>query len=188
MVIITGVVIFLIIMSNLTESPTLADNIFFIIFGLGILGFAVVQLRKMYTNYRVGKPEVLISKTTAVLGDKIHVDFSNTFRQSVNVQKMSAKLIFKESATYQQGTNTRTVHHDEVIQEFETMGGQFRPNSFYSEQFEFQIPRDHMHTLNVNRNRLRWLIQLEMEIPRMANFNQEYEINVLPELTKAAEF
>jgi hypothetical protein len=173
-----SVIIFNIIFRNRESTPPIF-LIFIVVIGLA---FGVPFLRKMYTNYRVGKPEVILSQTTAVLGDKITVNLSHTFNQSVNVETLTAKLIFKETATYQQGTNTRTVHHDHLIQEYERMGSQFQSGSFYNDQFEFEIPRDGMHTLDVKRNRLRWLVQIEMDIPRMANFTQEFEIIVLPQV------
>ncbi|MEM7332867.1 MAG: phage holin family protein [Chloroflexota bacterium] len=154
-----------------------------IVFGLTGLFFAIAGIRQWYTRYRVGKPEVQISKQTAVLGDNISISFHNTFNREVNVETFSIKLIFKETATYQQGTNTKTVHHEEIIDEYNTVGQRFSAGSFLSESHEFTLPRDAMHSVDVRRNQLKWFIRFEMDIPRMMNFQDDYEITVLPELT-----
>ncbi len=149
--------------------------------GIG-LWIAYEGAKHWYTRFRVGKPEVQISQDTAVLGDAISVNFHNTFNRDVNVDTFAIKLIFKETATYQQGTDTRTVSHEEVIEEFNTIGQRFSAGSFLAESAELTIPRDGMHTVDVRRNKLQWFVRFEMDIPKMTNFTDDYEIKVLPEL------
>lgn len=153
-----------------------------------IIFFAISGGRQMWTNYRVGKPNVMLSKQTAVLGDRITVNLDNTFKRDVTLEQLTIKLIFREAATYQQGTDTRTVTHDHVIAQHEKLGGNYQGGSFLSEQVEFQIPRDGMHTLKVRRNTLRWLVEIEMHIPKAPNFKQAYEIEVLPQLAEAESY
>lgn len=147
--------------------------------------FIVSGGRQMWTNYRVGKPNVLLSKNTAVLGDRITVSIDHTFRRDVTLNEFTVRLLFRETATYQQGTDTRTVTHDNVIEQHEAPGGSYRAGSFLSEKIDFQIPRDGMHTLKVRRNTLRWMVEIEMHLPRSPNFKQAYEIQVLPQLAEA---
>lgn len=166
----------------LYNNEGLGDALFGLLFVVVGLVFFIATFRSWYTHYRVGKPEITISKTAVSLGETITVTFLNTFNQSVEFDTLLIKLIFKESATYKQGTNTRTVHHEEVIDEFSKIGSNFTKGSFLSEEVEFTIPQDSMHSLSVNRNKLRWLVEFEMVIPKMANFKESYEITVLPEI------
>lgn len=177
--------IVLLAVSSVFREQNAGPIIMGLIFGGFALFLAVGAGRQMLTNYRVGKPQVMLSHETAVLGDTINIDFDNTFNRSIDIDRITGSLIFKETATYQQGTDTRTVHHDHLIDSRETMGGHFQSGSFVSERYEFQIPRDGMHTLKVRRNSLRWLFIIEMHIDKAPNFKKEYEIQVLPQLSAA---
>lgn len=162
------------------------NSVFFGIFGLVILFFAFSWGRTYYTKRRVGKPEITFSKTAVSVGETFTVDFHNTFNSDVNFENFIIKLIFKETATYQQGTNTRTVYHEEVVEEVNELGGNYSKGSFLSKQVDFKIPNDGMHTLSVKRNSLRWLVKFELDIPKLANFSEEREIQVLPQLVEEA--
>ncbi len=39
-----------------------------------------------------------------------------------------------------------------------------------------------MHTLDVWRNKLKWIVKFELAIPNLPNVIEEYELTVLPEL------
>jgi hypothetical protein len=45
-----------------------------------------------------------------------------------------------------------------------------------------QIPPDGMHSLAVRRNTLEWVVRLRATIPRLPDFIEEIQLNVLPEL------
>lgn len=152
-----------------------------IIGGLWLLGS---NLYSWYTHSRVGTPEVTLSKTAVSVGEQFTFSILNTFKQNVTLNSFMIHLIFKETATYQQGTNTRTVTHEEIVDSFEGVGGSFSQGSFLSEEVTFTIPADGMHSLNVPRNKLQWLVRVEMDIPRLKKFEESYEIKVEPQLAK----
>jgi hypothetical protein len=46
------------------------------------------------------------------------------------------------------------------------------------------IPADGMHSLDVRRNKLKWIVKIQMKIPRLPDFIEEYELTVLPEMAQ----
>jgi hypothetical protein len=156
----------------------------FVLIGLGFLawgGFAI------YSRYRVGRPELTISNTTLRVGEAFTVDLYHSFKRAVQVEKMQVQLIFRETATYQQGTDTRTVIHNEVVEDFNLPGGHFQSGHMIQDSFNMQIPPDGMHTLKVRRNKLEWFVKIQMVIPKLPDYTDEYELDVIPEQVAAPE-
>ncbi|RMG89515.1 MAG: hypothetical protein D6706_21245 [Chloroflexi bacterium] len=167
--------------------PTFSSGeYFFLLFGcvpiLVGLGFIAWAGFNFITQQTLGKPEVLISNTTLAVGEPFTVQVIHTFRRGLQVDRVLAQLVFRETATYQQGTDTRTVTHEEIIEETEWPGGYFSSGHFFQNSVEMQIPRDGMHTLNVRRNQLQWFVRLKMEIPRLPDYIEEHELIVLPKV------
>ncbi len=163
-------------------------GIVFTLFGLGFVAIGVAlliyALMAYYTRYKVGQPTFNLSQTTLRVGDRFHFSVSHTFPRSVDITTIRTKLIFRERATYQQGTDTRTVTHDHVIQSYDEPGGLFRAGQLFAKAYELQIPPEAMHTLKVRRNELTWLLTFAAEIPKMPDFLEEFELLVLPEMSQ----
>jgi len=149
--------------------------------GVAILGYAAMG---MITRSRLGKPIVTFSSPTFRVGDSFKMTYEHTLRQSVNVQSFTVELIFREVATYQQGTDTRTVTHNHVIDSFEQPAGRYQSGHIWHETFEMTIPADGMHSLDVRRNKLMWIVKILIKIPKLPDFVEEYELTVLPEMAR----
>ena len=167
---------------------TTEAGILFTLFGVGFvaIGLALLAYALMayFARYKVGKPDVKLSQTTLRVGDRFNFTISHTFPRDVELVSLRVKLIFRERATYQQGTDTTTVTHEHVIKSYEEPGGQFRSGQIFAKAYELQIPPEAMHTLKVRRNELTWLLKFEADIPKMPDFLEEFELTVLPEMTK----
>lgn len=150
---------------------------FILIFG-AIIGYIVYYQR---ARAKVGKPTVTVP-TTLRVGDKFDLQYHHTFNQSITCEKFSVQLIFEERATYSQGSNTRTVTHEQVIAETGFPGRVFQAGDMIADSLSWQIPREAMHTLKAPRNVLRWVVRLKLIIPKYPDYQDEYEINVLPEI------
>ncbi len=165
------------------------DEITFAIIGsiFLLVGFLLLlyALLVMVIRARVGTPEFLISKETLKVGEPFNISYYHSFKRKVRVNRILIQLYFRETATYQQGTDTKTVRHQEMIEEFEEPGGDFRAGSMIQNSFDVQIPPDGMHTLKVQRNQLQWFVKFQMEIPRLPDFVNEYELEVLPALYRS---
>ncbi|GAB4265143.1 MAG: hypothetical protein Kow0080_05020 [Candidatus Promineifilaceae bacterium] len=150
----------------------------FVLIGLSLFLYALLLF---YTRRRVGKPDILVSNTTLKIGETFDYSLAHQFKNNIQVDKISVKLVFRETATYQQGTDTRTVVHDHVIQHFEEPGRHFKAREFLQLNYKMQIPYNAMHSLEVRRNKLEWLVIFELDIPRLPNFTEHTKLTVLPE-------
>ncbi len=153
----------------------------FVAIGLGLLVYAAMG---MITRYRMGKPIVTFSSPTFRVGESFKMTYEHTLRQSVEVQSFTVELLFREVATYQQGTDTRTVTHNHIIDSFEQPAGRYQSGHIWHETFEMTIPADGMHSLDVRRNKLTWIVKIQMKIPKFPDFVEEYELTVLPEMAR----
>ncbi len=163
---------------GITLFSTLAGcSPFILIFG-AIIGYIVYYQR---ARAKVGKPTVTVP-TTLRVGDKFDLQYHHTFNQQITCEKFSVQLIFEERATYSQGSNTRTVTHEQIIAETGFPTRVFQPGDMIADSLSWQIPRDAMHTLKAPRNVLRWVVRLKLIIPKYPDYQDEYEINVLPEI------
>ncbi len=164
------------------------DNIAFAIFGLLFVlvgvGMLIFALFSYYTRFRIGQPEITISEQTLRVGEPFTVSYFHSFNRSVQVDSIRVTLLFKETATYQRGTDTTTVTHDHVITEFEEPGAQFQAGHLIQQSYDFQIPPTGMHTLKVRRNKLEWFIRFQMKVPRLPDLVEQFELDVLPALMR----
>ncbi len=151
----------------------------FVLVGLAfVLAGALIQ----FTRARIGRPQITLSEPVLRVGQTFTASYLHTFSRDVEIGDIRLQLVFRETATYQQGTDTRTVTHDHVISEHVAPGGSFRAGSLINQSYEFQIPPDGMHNLDVRRNRLQWYLIMKMSVPRLPDFVEEIELNVLPEM------
>lgn len=138
-------------------------------------------LYRQASRARFGKPEMTVPQAARV-GDPVVVQYRHTFNRNVTCDLFSVQLIFEERATYQQGSSTRTVAHEQVLGEVSVPSRSFQAGEMIADTLQWQIPREAMHTLKAPRNILRWLVRIKFVIPKSPDYVDEYEINVLPEI------
>jgi hypothetical protein len=157
----------------------------FLLPGIFILGYAATIY---YSRARIGKPEVVISNTNLRVGEQFTVNLMHTFKRQVQIDRLEVQLLFKETATYQQGTDTRTVTHEDVYDNYELPDGQYQAGQLIQETYTMQIPADAMHTLKVRRNQLQWFVRVRASVPKLPDFVDEYELTVLPEMAPVSGY
>jgi hypothetical protein len=155
----------------------------------GILIFVAIGValmvwvgRPIVARWRVSHPEITLDKTAYRVGDSFHVVYQQRFKRAADVEHMNLKLLLRETATYQRGTDTYTVRHEDVIEEHEFPSGHINSNSVVRQNLSWQIPRDGMHTFLASRNKIEWFLSVEVEISGWPDYEQEYEVKVLPEV------
>jgi hypothetical protein len=158
----------------------LVGGVFFLV-GMGFLGYAATAY---YGRVRIGSPQLTISNTNLRVGETFNVNLLHTFQRDVQLEKILIQLLFRETATYQQGTDTRTVTHNDIIENYELPGGQYQAGQMIQQAYTMQIPPDGMHTVKVRRNQLQWFVRLEAGIPKLPDYVEEYELAVLPEMAE----
>lgn len=143
---------------------------------------------RKYSHSRLGKPDILISKDELRVGESFSVQFAHTFANDITLEELKVQLVYRETATYQQGTNTRTVTYEDVIEEYELPAGDYRAGHMVAENYTMRIPPDGMHTLRVRRNQIQWFVRVKAGIPKLPDFVETFELTVIPELAREEEF
>lgn len=123
------------------------------------------------------EPIVAASQDKVRVGEEFEVTFQQRLRREILVRRVAVRLIFREiavSSGYFDVPNTR----DETAQEIElrTVRG-----PILSGQATLRVPDDAMHSFRGEKNRLEWLIAVQVDRARGLGFKEEYEITVLPE-------
>jgi hypothetical protein len=162
------------------------DLIFPLCFGGVFLGVGalvtVFGLRPIIAATRVTKPDIQISNTTLKSGEAFALSYQQGFKSAVDVTRLTVQLILRESATYRRGTDTVTVTHDHLIQNFELTDRHFESSESINQSFRWAIPRGAMHTFEASRNKLRWIIKVNVEMKGWPNYDDEFAVRVLPEV------
>jgi hypothetical protein len=161
--------------------PAIIGGIFTLV-GIGIMVYGGLG---WFARYRLGKPVITFSNSTLRVGEPFTVNYDHTIKNAAQIDKLSVQLLFREVATYQQGTDTRTVTKNHEVEAEVIPGGRLQRGHIFHETFQWAIPSDGMHTLDVRRNKLSWIVKFELSIPKLPNLVEEYELIVLPELFNA---
>lgn len=143
---------------------------------------------RKFSHSRLGQPEVFISKDELRVGETFNVQFMHTFARNITLEQILIQLVYQEKATYQQGTDTRTVTYEDVIEENELPAGDFRAGQMVSQDYDMRIPPDGMHTLKVRRNQIQWFVRIKAGIPKLPDYVKNYELTVIPELASEEDF
>jgi hypothetical protein len=153
----------------------------FILVGLFIM---VLGIRPFIARAKVTKPEVALSTTTPAVGEIVNFTYRQTFKSAADAKRLQFQLVLRESATYQQGTDTVTVRHEHVVQEYEEPPRHFQGGEALQQQRQFQVPRQGMHTFSANRNKLDWFIRARVAMAGWPDFEEEYPLMVQPRLAQ----
>jgi hypothetical protein len=166
---------------------TVASGLAFpLLFGGCFLGIGVVVtlfgLGPIIAATRVNKPALQISSTSLRSGQEFTLTYQQGFKSNVEAKRLAVRLILRESATYRRGTNSVTVTHDHLIQNFELPERQFQAGETFNQTFHWAIPRGAMHSFEASRNRLRWLVDVSVEMKGWPTYEEMFALTVLPEL------
>jgi hypothetical protein len=151
----------------------------FLIVGVVMLGFGGTTL---LARARLTRPEVSLSNQNPRVGEVVTLNYQQTFKSATQVQSIRYQLILRESATYRRGTDTVTVTFDNVAQEYQVPARHFSSGEGFQEQRQFQVGR--MHTFEASRNKLNWLIHVQVDMDGWPSFKEEYPLQVAPELAR----
>ena len=177
--VVTNLALFLWILPGLWTSPSEADTFdwFMMLFtvpivliGLASIG-GFIYFALATTNPR---PRLILDQARPVLGDTCRVSW--TFAGDVTkIDSLKITLQGRETAVYQQGTNTRTSHHVFFTQVLtETRHVESRGSA------TFQIPSDTLPSFEASRNRVEWQLVVHGDIPRWPDVKETLTFPVYP--------
>lgn len=147
---------------------------------IGILLFAS-SLWRTFSSLRVAPPEIAVSKTELHPGESFTVVYHQRFRLPTTLQDCRVELLFRESATYTQGTDTRTDTNEQVEAFFEGPAGHFEAGAEVRRDGTLQIPPDAMHSFKAQHNKLEWFVRVHVDVQEWPDMVELYDLTVLSE-------
>ncbi len=155
------------------------------LFGVPFIAIGVLLLAgglwRTFASLKVAPPQVSVSKNELRPGERFSVIYSQRFRMPARLQDCRIELLFRESATYRQGTDTRTDTHEQVLDFFEGPAGDFEAGSEVRRDGMLQIPSDAMHSFEASNNKLEWFVRVHIDIQEWPDMIELYDLTVLPE-------
>jgi hypothetical protein len=150
----------------------------FILIGIAMI---VGSFWRVIAGIKVAPPKISISKDRCHLGERIGVVYEQAFRMPSEVLDSRIELVFRESATYQQGTDTRTDTHEVVPDFFDGPIKNFEAGELVRESGTLNIPVDGMHSFVDKHNKLQWFVRVKVDVQGWPDQVEEFEVTVLPE-------
>lgn len=145
----------------------------FVLIGLGFVGAVFYQILALFNpRYTLTlKPGQLYPGTTGL------IDW-NVRGRAHRIGTLSVKLLGKEEAQYQVGTNTCTA--SDTFFEMELFKTQDYPD-IAAGQIGFVIPQETMHSFEADNNKIIWSIHVHGDIARWPDVKQDYKIIISPQ-------
>jgi hypothetical protein len=150
----------------------------FILIGLFLI---LGALWRNIASVKVVPPTVSVSNASPSLGETIRVKWKLRFRTKTVLQDGRVELLFRESASYTQGTDRRTDTQENVEEFYELPVGEMEAGKTIEGQTDFIIPGEGMHSFKAENNRLDWLLRVRLNAMEWPDLEDEYELNVQPQ-------
>lgn len=150
----------------------------FTLLGVGML---VGAFWRSIAGAKVAPPKLIVSQTKLRTGESFSIQYHQSFRMASEVLDNRVELVFRESATYTQGTDTHTDTHEVIVDFFEGPIKRYEAGESIQEGSSFEIPLDAMHSFAGQNNKLQWFIRAKVDVQGWPDMVQEYELQVLPE-------
>lgn len=146
--------------------------IFFVLVGLGMIGFAIYQFLALF-NPRV---TLRLSSTVIPLGGVAELSWIVSGKKTV-IENFKITLQGREEATYQRGTKTHT--DKRKFYEFEIF------STADAAQIArggagVVIPENLMHSFEAQHNKIVWELEVQGEIDNWPDIKQKHEIRITP--------
>jgi hypothetical protein len=146
---------------NFTLANLLSSQVIGGLIGGGLFGFAffvvgaimmVIGVRVLLARARLTRPEVALSTQTPRVGEVVSLSYKQNFKSATDVQGIRFQMVLREKAIYRRGTDTFTVTHDNVAQEYQIAGRHFDAGEGIQDQRQFRVLG--MHSFNASNNKL----------------------------------
>ncbi len=181
---ITSIFVYQAVQSHLAGRPEWGLTIFitpFVLIGLGV-AFALVYtaVRTLLIAVGVGPTEVEISDHPLRSGGTYEVLVRQKGRLTMSSLRLT--LVCEESATYRQGTDTRTETKNVVSREI------VREEDFeihkefpFESRREMTLPDGAMHSFEADHNKITWKLVVNGEIVGWPDIERAFPVSVVPE-------
>ena len=147
----------------------------FVLVGLVILFFTI---RKLVSRTKL--PRVEVAEEPLYLGDTLRVHLAQP--GPANISRLQVDLICRERVTYTVGTTTRTEQKDVLVFPLlDDPGGLIPRGGSKTHDLEWSIPKTSPATFFAKNNNVAWLIRIRADIINFPDYDEIYEVRVLPE-------
>ncbi len=144
----------------------------FMLVGIFVVAALIHQLLSLLNPY----VEIALSTGTAVVGGQFDIAWQ-TSAGVRRIRNLSINIEGTESATYRQGTDTKTdTQLFAVVPVLETM----LPEQIKFGNAQIQIPANTMHTFEGAHNKVLWHVRVRGEIPYWPDVDEQYLFRVKP--------
>jgi len=148
----------------------------FVAIGLIMIGWCI---RQFFITIGFSTAEVEIDSFPLVAGQNTRVQVSQP--GPLRLKSLGVLLVCEESASYTQGTNTRTetkrVYQHTLAQETDVLVTRDMPWQF---QGKIEVPHGAMHSFEATHNKIVWKLVVQGKVRLWPNFAWEYPLVVRP--------
>ncbi len=183
---IVSVFVVIAVRGHLAGQPEWLLTVFVIPFVL--IGFVLIYqfFRQLLTATGVGPTLMEISDHPLSPGGQYRLFLSQSGRLMVNSIRVS--LLCEESATYRQGTNTRT-ETQEVFRQpvFVREGFSIESGLPLETEVELNVPEGAMHSFKSDHNEVNWILLVEGDVASWPDYKRRFSVIVRPSAGETAQ-
>lgn len=167
------------------ESPWLALGLVVVLGSVGIwLAFNLI--REFWHRRGIGQSHVEISAHPLVLGGEYQAYLMQM--GNMTLRKLLVELVCEESASYQQGTDSRTSVEVVFRQELRKWRGlRVEATQPFEAEMTFSIPATAMHSFRSAHNQIRWMLLVRGETNRHQEVYRQFGLLVQPPKHRGTE-
>lgn len=148
---------------------------------LGVVGvwLAYNLISEFWHRRGIGQTHVELSDHPLAVGGEYHAYLMQTGR--MEARTLLVELVCEESASYQQGTDSRTSTETVIRQELRKWRNlTIDPSQPFEVEFSFRIPTDAMHSFRSPHNEIRWMLIVRGETSRAQEILRQFVMNIRP--------
>jgi hypothetical protein len=136
-------------------------------------------VRQLLITTGVGPTLVEISDHPLRPGGSYEILVSQTGR--LKIDEIKVKLVCEETATYRQGTNTRTTHRRVYDREIVSQRDcEIQSGLPLEIRATMAVPSPAMHSFQASHNRVEWKVIVEGQLPRWPDFSRDFAVILQP--------
>ena len=165
--------------SHLAGDPEWFLTFFIIPFVLVGIGAIVMFFRQLLITTGVGPTLMEISGHPLQPGEQYRLFVSQSGRLTVNALRVS--LVCEESATYRQGTNTRTETREVYRRQlYHREGFEVESGFPFEQEMDMEVPAGAMHSFKAEHNEINWVLAVEGDVARWPDYKRRFSVIVRP--------
>jgi len=147
----------------------------FILIGVALLAGA---FWRTIAAVKIAPPKISVSNPRPRPGETVRVQWELHFRTKVELLDGRVELVFRESASYTQGTDRRTDTHERIVDFAELVIGEMEPDKTIQGHANFVIPADGTHSFKAENNQLQWLLRVRVNARDWPDLIDEFALDV----------